>query len=115
MANIPSGLILTSISVTELVECLAVVLEARISKKDVIEQLPDRVSLTEVMQITGLKKSAIYKMTMAGTIPHGKYGRLLIFSRTEILNWMNQQIVQRQSKDKGVQGYLRQSAKKQLK
>lgn len=107
-------LILSPITITELVSLIADEMESRINRPEQSEPLPDRIGLNEVMHITGLKKSAIYKMTMAGTIPHGKYGRLLIFSRTEILNWMNQQIVQIQSKDKAMSGNLRQSAKKQL-
>jgi predicted DNA-binding transcriptional regulator AlpA len=108
-------LILSPITIPELVTLIADEIESRINRPDFTEPLPDRIDLNGVMHITGLKKSAIYKMTMAGTIPHGKYGRLLVFSRTEILNWINQQIVKKQSKDQAISGNLRNSAKKQLK
>ncbi|MCU0457652.1 MAG: helix-turn-helix domain-containing protein [Bacteroidales bacterium] len=108
-------LILSPITIPELVTLIADEIESRISRQEASESLPDRIDLNEVMNITGLKKSAIYKLTMAGTIPHGKYGRLLVFSRTEILNWIDQQIVRKQSKDQAVLGNLRNSSKKHLK
>jgi predicted DNA-binding transcriptional regulator AlpA len=108
-------LILSPITIPELVTLIADEIESRISRLETSESLPDRIDLNEVMNITGLKKSAIYKLTMAGTIPHGKYGRLLVFSRTEILNWIDQQIVRKKSKDQAVLCNLRNSAKKHLK
>jgi len=114
MANIPSGLILTSVPVPELVELIVSELEARVSRKNTSEPLPDRISLSDVIHITGLKKSAIYKLTMAGSIPYGKYGRLLVFSRREITNWMDQQITRRPSIDERVNRHLKDTAKKSL-
>ncbi len=37
-------------------------------------------------------KAKIYKLTSAGEIPHRKYGNKLVFSRKELLKWMEGQM-----------------------
>lgn len=39
-------------------------------------------------------KAKIYKLTSAGVMPYRKYGNKLIFSRVELLNWVDTQIKQ---------------------
>ena len=40
---------------------------------------------------TGLSKSAMYKQTMGGSVPHYKpNGKLLYFNRNELTNWLLQ-------------------------
>lgn len=69
--------------------------------KEILEELKrneqavvpsDRISLQETAQITGLRKSTLYKMTMTGAIPYMKLGKRLIFSRKSILEWMETRI-----------------------
>ena len=108
-------LIFTPIAIPELVNLIANEIESRITRPEPTAPLPDRIGLNEVMNITGLKKSAVYKMTMAGSIPHGKYGRLLVFSRSEISQWMDLQIKRRPSLDETVTRHLKDTAKKILK
>ena len=55
------------------------------------EPKEDRVGIDEISEMTGLSKSAIYKMTMLNDIPHRKFGNRLIFSRTAIKDWLEQQ------------------------
>jgi excisionase family DNA binding protein len=56
--------------------------------------LPDRVTdLNEVSQITGLRKSTIYKETAAGTMPVARFGKKLVFSRKQLLDWMESRTV----------------------
>jgi excisionase family DNA binding protein len=56
--------------------------------------LPDRVTdLNEVSLITGLRKSTIYKETAAGTMPVSRFGKKLVFSRKELLQWMESRTV----------------------
>ncbi|WP_418408883.1 helix-turn-helix domain-containing protein [Alistipes sp.] len=38
-------------------------------------------------------KAKIYKLTSSGEIPHRKYGNKLVFSRQELLRWMEEQAV----------------------
>lgn len=48
-------------------------------------------TVEELCQYTGLKKSCIYKLTMNRTIPHYKpTGRTCFFKRTEVEAWMTE-------------------------
>ena len=47
-------------------------------------------NLDEVCSLTGLSKSHIYKLTMAGTIPHYKKSKHLFFDRGEVEAWMKE-------------------------
>lgn len=54
------------------------------------EKLPDKImDVDEVSEITGLKKSVIYKMTHKRELPFKKYGKRLVFSRRELQNWVD--------------------------
>jgi excisionase family DNA binding protein len=54
---------------------------------------PDRISLEEAEVLTGLKKSVIYKLTSTNGIPHARFGKRLIFSRKELLAWIESRTV----------------------
>jgi excisionase family DNA binding protein len=56
-------------------------------------KLPDRCTLPEACKITGLSVSAIYKMSMDGTIPREKYGKRLVFSRKKLEQWIEDRTV----------------------
>lgn len=51
----------------------------------------DRTGIEEISEMTGLSKSAIYKLTMKNKIPNRTFGRRLVFSRSEVKDWMEQQ------------------------
>jgi len=51
-------------------------------------ELPDRCTFKEAMAITGLSKSALYKKTMGKAIPFKTFGNRLIFSRRELIEWV---------------------------
>jgi excisionase family DNA binding protein len=55
------------------------------------EPKDDRTGIDEISEMTGLSKSAIYKLTMDNKIPNRTFGRRLIFSRAEVKVWMEQQ------------------------
>lgn len=44
--------------------------------------------IDEIVVLTGLSKSSIYKLTSARKIPHFKSGKRLIFDRREIMDWL---------------------------
>ena len=69
--------------------------EAVEEMKNIPVQLPppDRITLNEACAITGLSRSLIYKMTMAGTIPHEKYGKRLVFSRMALQEWVQSRTI----------------------
>jgi len=48
----------------------------------------DKIDLHEAIKITGLSKSSIYKLSFLNNIPVKKFGRRLIFSRQELLAWI---------------------------
>jgi excisionase family DNA binding protein len=51
----------------------------------------DRIGIEEVKEITRLSYSQLYKLTAKNEIPHRKFGKRLVFSRTAIKDWMEKQ------------------------
>lgn len=60
---------------------------------------PDRCTFDEALEITGLSKSKLYKLTSSDEIPHKRYGNRLIFSRRELTAWVEEQTVEKNSDD----------------
>jgi excisionase family DNA binding protein len=52
------------------------------------QPLADRCTLPEALEITALSKSKLYKLTSTNEIPHKRFGNRLIFSRRELLDWI---------------------------
>jgi len=75
-------------------------------------ELPDRVTLDEACEITGFSKSQIYKMSMLHQIPAAHFGKRLIFSRNELLKWIDKRTISICSIDAVISEYLAKSAKK---
>ena len=50
--------------------------------------LHDQCTFLEALEITGLSKSALYKRTMDNSIRFKKFGNRLIFSRKELIEWV---------------------------
>ncbi|HUS87498.1 MAG TPA: helix-turn-helix domain-containing protein [Bacteroidales bacterium] len=107
-----NNILLTPISVAELVEKIASEVTARLQKAEKIDPLPDRITLKEAKQITTLQESAIYKLTSTGKIPHAKIGKRLIFSRVELDAWMKERTVRKGSSEKQASDNLAKSARK---
>jgi excisionase family DNA binding protein len=78
------------------------------------EPMPDRCTLPEACQITGLSKSLVYKMSMDGVIPKEKYGKRLVFSRKALNEWVQARTVSMASPEKIMSGSLQKSANKKL-
>jgi len=78
------------------------------------EPIPDRCTLPEACQITGLSKSLLYKMSMDGTIPREKYGKRLVFSRKTLNEWVKTRTVQLSTPEQIMSDRLAQSAKKKI-
>lgn len=79
---------MTSIPVPELVIQIANEIESRFQKPTPSEPLPERMTIDEASNFTGLSKSWLYKETAKKNIPYHKMGKRLIFLRSEILAWM---------------------------
>lgn len=56
-------------------------------------EISDRISIDDVSQITGLKKSVVYKKTCENSIPYSKFAKRLVFSRKAIISWMESRTV----------------------
>ncbi|MFZ4401957.1 MAG: helix-turn-helix transcriptional regulator [Bacteroidales bacterium] len=70
----------------------------------------DRISLDEACKLTGYGKSKIYKLTYSDGIPHKLMGNRLVFSRSELLSWLETNTVNRQPKSKNVLSSIATSA-----
>jgi excisionase family DNA binding protein len=60
--------------------------------------LQDSISLNEACAIIGTvekpaSKGTIYKLTMNGEIPFSKFGKRLVFSRKELIQWMESRTI----------------------
>lgn len=78
-------------------EQLSLIIRAEFTKllnnKPEPQQLPDRCTFDDALEITGVSKSKLYKLTSSNEIPHKRYGNRLIFSRKELAEWVESQTV----------------------
>jgi excisionase family DNA binding protein len=72
----------------------------------------DRINLDEACKVTGYGKSKLYKLTYSDGIPHKLMGSRLVFSRSELLSWLDTNTVTRQPKSKTVLSSIADSAAK---
>lgn len=86
--NSPVG----ALTVGQLLEIIEQKTAARLPEpKQKPEQKEDRVGIEEILQLTGLSKSKIYKLSMNNAIPNRKFGNRLVFSIKAITEWMELQ------------------------
>jgi len=57
------------------------------------EPKDDRTGIEEIKELTGLSLSQLYKLSAKNEIPHRKFGKRLVFRRSEVIDWMEQQTV----------------------
>ncbi len=76
--------------------------------------LPDRITLNQACEITGLSRSLLYKKSMDGSIPKLKYGNRIVFSRKELEGWMDQRTTRTQSLENIATRQLQKAARKKL-
>lgn len=81
---------------SELEELIRDIVKQAVSEAQPPQSEPsDRIGLTEAMELTGLKESAIYKRTMTGEIPFQKFGKRLVFSRKDLNEWIESKTISR--------------------
>jgi excisionase family DNA binding protein len=83
------------------------------------ECLPDSISLTEACAIIGTKekpasKATVYKLTMDKEVPFSKFGKRLVFSRKQLMEWMESRTICASSTDDSVSERLTSTARKRL-
>lgn len=59
----------------------------------------DRCTFNEALEITGLSKSKLYKLTASKEVPHKRFSNRLVFSRKSLQDWVEAQTVDRSSDD----------------
>lgn len=69
------------------------------SQSEIKKPLSDRCGLEDALEITGLSKSKLYKLTSAKQIPHKTFGSRLIFSREELQTWVETQTIDSSQSD----------------
>ncbi|WP_299756729.1 helix-turn-helix domain-containing protein [uncultured Pontibacter sp.] len=74
---------------------------------------PDRCTFAEALEITGLSKSKLYKLSAQHAIPCKRYAGKLIFSRKELNSWVEEQTVEKSSDD--ATALLAASARRKMK
>lgn len=79
-----------------------------------LPELPDMIGPEEVMEITGRKKSWLYKQTMTGGIPCKKFGKRLVFSRKQLLEWMESHTITKTNPEITAATNLAKEARKKL-
>ena len=92
-------LVVTSLSISELEaiisECLKNELRHATPPRHTGSELPPRIlNLNEAAAFVGLAKATVYKLTSAGTIPHAKRGKKLVFEREALEAWLLENRVQ---------------------
>ncbi len=108
------NIVLTPITVPELIHLIADEIEARIKKAATSEPLSDRIDIHQAANLISLKRSVIYKLTMSGAIPFKKYGNRLVFSRQELEAWMAERTVRRKSPEEIASQQLAKVARKRM-
>lgn len=86
-------MVLTPVPVSELIELIVNRIEERLRNDTPPAPLPDRMEVEEAIQLTGLTRSSLYKLTMTNGIPFSKYGKRLIFSRKDLNEWIRNRTV----------------------
>lgn len=77
--------------------------------------LPDRITLIEACELTGSSKSQLYKLSMLNQIPVSHFGKRLVFSRKELINWMESRTISTSKDTEVITGRISEAAKKHLK
>ena len=68
-------------------------LESRLSQSTPTQTETDRCDLSDAKKITGLSESKLYKLTATNEIPVKRYGKKLIFSRKELIQWVESKTI----------------------
>lgn len=74
----------------------------------------DRIGIDEACILTGYRKATIYKKSFAGEIPCERFGKRLIFSRSVLIDWMNEKTINRHTAAIVISERLAEAGKKHL-
>ena len=77
--------------------------------------IPETGGIALAESVLGRSKSWIYKMTSQNRLPHRKFNKSLVFHRSELLEYLEKNIVELNDIDPGVDEAITASANKKLK
>ena len=84
----------------ELCRMIRAEVDRALNTKSQPQQIPDRCTFDDALEITGLSKSKLYKLTSSKKIPNKRFGNRLIFSREELLEWVKVHTVDKSDESK---------------
>jgi predicted DNA-binding transcriptional regulator AlpA len=80
-----------------------------------LKEVSDDIDIDEVCKLTGNRpKSYIYYQTSQGDMPHSRRGKFLIFSRKEILDWLDSKTVRKVSSAEAAEAHVTAEAASKL-
>ena len=110
---------MSSIIVTTSEELKAIVSEAvsRVLPEQKDEPVIDTITLTDALELLAqhgfpTSKAKMYKLTSTGKIPCRTYGKKLVFSRKEILQWAESQTKPKHDDSENTLGLARSAKRK---
>ncbi len=108
--------IITSLSKAELEQLIVESVKRVIDSRPVTPQQEpsDEMTLQDVIELTGLRKPTIYRKVSEGKIPCYHRGKRLLFSRKEIVRWLESQTVRRVSRAARMEAFLADNARAKL-
>jgi excisionase family DNA binding protein len=59
--------------------------------------LRDECGIDEAAEVTGLRRSTIYRLSSKGEVPCKRRGRMLLFSRKELIAWNNDRTIEKRN------------------
>ena len=74
------------------------------------ESTSERINIQNVEHLTGLSRSMLYKLSAKNEIPHRKFGKRLVFIRSEIESWMESQTTPKLNRDQKAAKHLAELA-----
>ena len=89
--------ILTSYSKSELEKIIEQSVRRCLNDAPAPQPVIDAIGIDEAMELTNYSRATIYKLSFAGQIPCQKFGKRLVFSRQELMDWMTGRMVRKQS------------------
>jgi excisionase family DNA binding protein len=108
-----SQIILFPIPLTELDEHITAAVNKAVARITKPEPVNDRIGFAEACILIGVSKSKLYKLTAENKVPCSRFGRKVVFSKKELLQWVDEHTFKEVSdKDKAIKELQKEANKK---
>lgn len=100
----------------ELKEIILEVLQEHFPREEKAEP-SDTLSIEEALEFLkdngySTSKATIYKFTSQNSIPYGRYGKRLVFSRKSLLKWAKDQVIDMSENNEGILAVIKSANRK---